>query len=85
LLSPALLAGLGWPAETAEALLRGLDYQPGRKPEPDGATLWRRRGGSKPKPAPPPAHSPFAALAGLAVAPPRRPRRKPRKRRAATS
>jgi ATP-dependent RNA helicase SUPV3L1/SUV3 len=76
-------APLGWSQATAEAVLRALDWTPARKPDADGARLWRRR---KTEAAPiveAPAHSPFAALAALK--PGERPKRKPRRRRRAAA
>jgi len=88
LLDDAALAGLGWPADQAGAILRGLDYIPARKPVPGQPILWRRR---QARPAEAPAKSgaasPFAALAGLAPTAARSPRRRrspPRPRRSAS-
>jgi len=81
-LSDAAREGLGWSAKEADAILRALGYAPIGKAEP---VAWRRRN-DRPKveaAKPPPANSPFAALAGFKAAPPAR-RRKPRRRKAAS-
>ncbi|MDP2258974.1 MAG: helicase-related protein [Caulobacter sp.] len=76
--------GLGWSAQEAEAILRALGYTPTGRAQP---LVWRRRGetASPETVKPPPAGSPFAALAGLRVAAPAAPehRRKPRRRKVA--
>ncbi|HEX6858877.1 MAG TPA: helicase-related protein [Caulobacteraceae bacterium] len=72
---------LGWTGAEAEGVLRGLGFAPTRKDEP---VTWRRRSGKKAEaPAEPPPHSPFAALAALKAAPPRK--RRPRRRKARTA
>ena len=61
--------------------MRALGFAPTTKPKDGEPLVWRRRG-EKPRPetaAPPPANSPFAALAALKEAPP--PARRPRRRR----
>jgi ATP-dependent RNA helicase SUPV3L1/SUV3 len=70
---------LGWsPAETG-AVMRALGFTRAGKGVDDEPAAWRRREVSAPKPARPPAHSPFAALAALKRPPPRRrTRRKPK-------
>ncbi len=83
-LSDEALEGLGWSAQEAESILRALGYAPTGRARP---LAWRRRGEAAGTEAvkPPPAGSPFAALAGLQVAPPAAPerRRKPRRRKVA--
>ncbi len=73
---------LGWSAAETEAILRALNFTPSTRTEP---IAWRRRN-EKPAeqvaPSPPP-NSPFAALAGLKVAPQRR--RRPKRRKPAAS
>ena len=86
LLAPEALAQMGWRADQIDQVLRALGFAPARKAAPGGVMLWRRRRARPAEPAgPPAAASPFAALAVL-TAPPavgaRRPRRKPRRRRA---
>ena len=86
ILGDAALAPLGWSADHAQRILRGLDFAPTRKAQPGAPTAWRRRAPRKIEaPTKPAAASPFAALAGLtappAQAPP--PRRKRRRRRIA--
>ncbi|HEX5776602.1 MAG TPA: phosphonate-binding protein, partial [Caulobacteraceae bacterium] len=72
---------LGWSPAEANAILRGLGFAPTKKAEP---VTWRRRGPPKAeKPAPAPAHSPFAALAALKAPPPRK--RRPRRRKVRAS
>jgi ATP-dependent RNA helicase SUPV3L1/SUV3 len=89
------LTPLGWEPKVADAILRGLGWAPARRPDSEGAQLWRRRKEqAAPAPSPPPANSPFAALAGFKTAAPepRKPKagpqppaeapaRKPRRRR----
>ncbi|MDZ4373146.1 MAG: phosphonate-binding protein, partial [Phenylobacterium sp.] len=69
---------LGWSADQARSILKGLGFAPIRRPgEP---VAWRRRGQREfavEHRAPPP-HSPFAALAALRNAPP--PARRRRRR-----
>ncbi len=76
--------GLGWSAQEAETILRALGYTPTGRARP---IAWRRRGeAARPEAVkPPPAGSPFAALAGLQVVPSAAPerRRKPRRRKVA--
>ncbi|MBP7705157.1 MAG: phosphonate-binding protein [Caulobacter sp.] len=75
-------AELGWTDKEADAILRGLGYAPTTRARP---VAWRKRG-EKPRPdaapKPPPANSPFAALAALQVPAATQPdrRRKPRRR-----
>jgi ATP-dependent RNA helicase SUPV3L1/SUV3 len=70
---------LGWSEADAGAVMRGLGFARAGKPKEGEPVAWRRRDLSAPKPAKPPVHSPFAALAALKTAPPRRrPRRKPK-------
>lgn len=82
ILGDAAREGLGWTAAEAGVILRALGFTPISRTEP---IAWRRRN-DKPAgaAAPPPAHSPFAALAGLKVAPPAR-RRRPKRRKPAAS
>ena len=72
---------LGWSAAETAAILRALNFTPSTRTEP---IAWRRRN-EKPAeqvaPSPPP-NSPFAALAGLKVAPQRR---RPKRRKPAAS
>jgi ATP-dependent RNA helicase SUPV3L1/SUV3 len=86
ILSDEALAPLGWSADQATRILRGLGFAPTRKARTGEPLAWRRR---QPRPAPEPAKaspaSPFAALAGLTVAPSkaadsRRPKRRHRRR-----
>ncbi|WP_068878020.1 MULTISPECIES: helicase-related protein [unclassified Phenylobacterium] len=74
---------LGWSAEEATAILRGLGFAPANKPRENEPIGWRRRSERKVDAAAarPPPHSPFAALAALKdqPAPTRRPRRRRRK------
>ncbi len=79
LLSEPDIASLGWSADEARAVMRGLGFVPAGKSVAGEPSAWRaRRRASAPKPAEAPAHSPFAALAALKAKPPRRPR--PRRR-----
>jgi ATP-dependent RNA helicase SUPV3L1/SUV3 len=81
LLSDQAREELGWSQEDAREIMRALAFAPTTKPKDGEPLVWRRRG-EKPKPqvaAPPPANSPFAALAALKEAPP--PARRPRRRR----
>ena len=72
---------LGWSGAQANAVLRGLGFAPAGKGEP---VVWRRRTArAAPPPAKAPAHSPFAALAALQPAAPRK--RRPRRRKARTA
>jgi len=81
-LTDQALDELGWTEPRAATVLKALGFTPIARTKP---TAWRRRQ-DKPvveAPTPPPAHSPFAALAALKpVAAPAR-RRKPRRRKAA--
>jgi ATP-dependent RNA helicase SUPV3L1/SUV3 len=77
---------LGWSEGEARAVLKGLNFAPSAKPKLGEPVAWRRRN-EKPERAetrPPPAHSPFAALAALKdkPAPARRPRRRRRPKQA---
>jgi ATP-dependent RNA helicase SUPV3L1/SUV3 len=67
---------LGWSAQEANAILRGLGMAPTRKGEP---VVWRRRTPKQAEAPAAPAHSPFAALAALKAPPPRK--RRPRRRK----
>ena len=82
ILSDEAREGLGWSAQQAETILRALGYTPTGRGRP---LAWRRRGETARPEAvkPAPVGSPFAALAGLRVAPPAAPerRRKPRRRK----
>ncbi|MFN3857415.1 MAG: helicase-related protein [Caulobacter sp.] len=82
---------LGWSADQAARILRGLGYAPASRGEP---VVWRRKGraaASRKAERPANPASPFAALAQLKAAPPasareaRRPRRRPRRRPKAAS
>jgi hypothetical protein len=82
-LDDASLAALGWSADEAARILRGLGFTPARRGKAAEPVVWRRR---KPPSAPAPrsgAASPFAVLATLApsaaAAAPRRKRRRVRK------
>jgi ATP-dependent RNA helicase SUPV3L1/SUV3 len=70
-LSREVWTGFGWERGPAERLLRALGFVPARKPDAEGASLWRRRG--RPAEASP-AHS------ALPPATPARRRRRPRLR-----
>ena len=75
---------LGWTEAEARAILGGLGYAVVGRPGPGEPVFWRRRD-AKPSSAPKRVarsnpHSPFAALAALKPAPPRR--RRPRRRAA---
>jgi ATP-dependent RNA helicase SUPV3L1/SUV3 len=74
LLSRAALAAVGVDASQAEAMLRALGFAPVGRGEADGSRLWRRRREAPTRSAQP--HSPFAILARLETAPPRRRRRR---------
>ena len=84
ILSDEAREGLGWTAQETDPILRALGYTPTGRARP---IAWRRRGETARPEAvkPPPAGSPFAALAGLQVAPPVTPerRRRPRRRKVA--
>jgi ATP-dependent RNA helicase SUPV3L1/SUV3 len=81
LLTPALLADLGWAATEAKQILRGLGFAPARKPTADEPVLWRRRRErAADTPSGASAASPFAALAPIAGQPASPARRKRRKR-----
>ncbi|MBU1374502.1 MAG: phosphonate-binding protein [Alphaproteobacteria bacterium] len=79
-LSDAARETLGWSAEDAATILRGLGFAPANKPKPNEPIGWRRRSERKAEPTgtlrP---HSPFAALAALKDQP--APKRRPRRRR----
>lgn len=78
-LSDQAREALGWSEADAAAVLRGLDFAPTRKAADGALAAWRRRAVKAvetPAPAP---HSPFAALAALKAAPPRK--RRPRRRK----
>jgi ATP-dependent RNA helicase SUPV3L1/SUV3 len=69
---------LGWGEADARAILKSLGFAPVNKGEVVG---WRRRQEKAVQvPLPPPANSPFAALAQLTAPPPARKRRKPRRK-----
>ncbi len=88
LLTPQLLAGLGWAAGQAEGVLRGLGFFPARKADSNGASLWRRRRRkTDAAPTAPAAPSPFAALTTLTPSPSarRRARRHRNRRRSVAS
>ncbi|HEY1559888.1 MAG TPA: DEAD/DEAH box helicase [Caulobacteraceae bacterium] len=74
LVSRSALAAVGIEAARAETLLRALGFAAVGRGEADGSRLWRRRREAPVKAAQP--HSPFAILAGLEAAPPRRRRRR---------
>jgi ATP-dependent RNA helicase SUPV3L1/SUV3 len=83
MLTDAARASLGWSAEEAATILRGLGFAPANKPVAGEPIGWRRRRIERreeaaARPAP---HSPFAALAALKdqPAPARRPRRRRKK------
>ncbi len=80
ILSDEAREGLGWTAQETDPILRALGYTPTGRARP---IAWRRRGETARLEAvkPPPAGSPFAALAGLQVAPPATPERRRRPRR----
>ncbi len=80
ILSDEAREGLGWSAQQAETILRALGYTPTGRARP---LAWRRRGETARPEAvkPAPAGSPFAALAGLRVAPPAAPERRRKLRR----
>jgi ATP-dependent RNA helicase SUPV3L1/SUV3 len=82
ILADQAIEELGWtPAEVRE-VMRALDFVPVGKSPPGEPAAWRpRRERSETMAASPKAaHSPFAALAVLKPAPPRRRRRTPRKK-----
>ncbi|MFZ5669559.1 MAG: helicase-related protein [Pseudomonadota bacterium] len=65
---------LGWSVPEARSIMKGLGFAPVGKAAPDA---WRRRADRAAQaPSPPPAHSPFAALAALKPVAPARRRRK---------
>jgi len=76
---------LGWPTEQLRSILRGLGFTPVRKAAEGEPNLWRRRKPAPASPTPPRLHSPFAVLAALTPAPPRRRRPRRRKPRVAAS
>jgi ATP-dependent RNA helicase SUPV3L1/SUV3 len=86
LLTPQALAEMGWTAEQADGVLRGLGFAPAGKAKSGELIAWRRRR-SPDKPnavRAAPTVSPFSALAALKAPQPaataRRRRRKPAKR-----
>jgi ATP-dependent RNA helicase SUPV3L1/SUV3 len=76
------LQALGWTADQAALVLRGLGFAPTARPTPGEPVAWRRRRTAAAKAAPQAAApaSPFAALAALKE-PPAPPARRPRRRR----
>ena len=81
-LSDQALDELGWSADEAQSILRGLGFVPAARPQAGEPVAWRRRAERKAEPAQAPRpHSPFAALAALKdqPAPARRVRRRRRK------
>jgi ATP-dependent RNA helicase SUPV3L1/SUV3 len=84
LLSDQAVEELGWTANEAAAVLRGLGFTPTTRPKAGEPIAWRRRrpaGEPAVEDRPSPA-SPFAALAALKDKPPPARRRRPRRRRA---
>jgi ATP-dependent RNA helicase SUPV3L1/SUV3 len=80
LLSDQAIEQLGWTADEAVEVMRGLGYVPARRPAADEPQAWRRKREREATAAPAPsAHSPFAALSALKPAEPKR-RRRPRRR-----
>jgi ATP-dependent RNA helicase SUPV3L1/SUV3 len=85
ILSEEAVTALGWSAEEAARILKGLGYAPTRKAAPGAPVAWRARR-AKPAaeiPTKPDLASPFAALAALTAPPPAARRRRPRRRRKA--
>jgi ATP-dependent RNA helicase SUPV3L1/SUV3 len=81
-LSEQAVEELGWSMAEASQVMRGLGFVPMGPKEQAAPLAWRLARRGRERPAPPgkaPAHSPFAALAALKAAPPRR-RRRPRKK-----
>jgi ATP-dependent RNA helicase SUPV3L1/SUV3 len=85
LLSDQAIEELGWTAQEAAAVLRGLGFTPATKIMDGEPVAWRRRRTSAElkAEATPSRASPFAALAALKDKPPQARRRRPRRRRAA--
>ncbi len=82
LLSDQAREELGWSAEEAGVIMRGLGYAPVGRPAAGEPTAWRRRAEREPKAAAPARpNSPFAALAALKDQP--APARRQRRRRKA--
>lgn len=88
--SPAMTALLGCTPDDLEAVLRALGYRRVRKAADDAPALWASRARrtateQAASPAPPPADSPFAALAKLDLSPAPAPRQRhiarPRRRK----
>ena len=80
-LSDQSMEALGWTATEGREVMRALGFAPASKPQAGEPTAWRRRR-ERPEPAAIPRkteQSPFAALAALKPAAPRRRRRTPRK------
>src|SRR5262249_38040319 len=63
---------LGWSEAELQTILRGLGFAPANRPEKGVPIAWRRRAERKTEALVPRAHSPFAALAALKAAPPKR-------------
>jgi ATP-dependent RNA helicase SUPV3L1/SUV3 len=91
--APAMMNLLGCDEEALCGVLRALGYRRVRKAEGESPELWASRARREPdgeaRQAPPPADTPFAALAALSLTPPARPApmraakpRRPRARRA---
>ncbi|MGZ3276718.1 MAG: helicase-related protein [Caulobacteraceae bacterium] len=82
LLSDQAIEELGWTAEEAAAVLRGLGFTPTAKAKPGEPVAWRRRrAAGEPKADVRPARaSPFAALAALKAQPAPNPRGRARRR-----
>ena len=82
LLSDQAIEQLGWSQAEAREIMRALGFAPAGKPKPGEPTAWRQRRERSEAVAAPhkPEQSPFAALAALKPAAPRRRRRTPRKR-----
>jgi hypothetical protein len=80
-LSDQAIEQLGWSSAEASEVMRALGFAPLGKPKAGEAVAWRpRRERTEPKATGPKAEqSPFAALAALKPAPPRRRRRPARK------
>jgi len=77
-LSPEALADLGWDESLARTIMKGLGFVVARKTAPGQTSFWRMRRERPTEAAAANSTSPFAALAGLTPAQPRRGRR-PRK------
>ena len=81
-LSDQAIEQLGWSPAEAQEIMRALGFAPAGKPQPGKPAAWRQRresAGAAPAPRTPD-QSPFAALAALKPAAPRRRRRPPRHR-----